>query len=67
MNHDIFENKPWSQSHLLSETLSELKQHNITFATLETLNDIDTFEDLEASDFYKNNLELQDKIKQLND
>ena len=67
MNHDIFENKPWSQSHLLSETLSELKQHHITFTTLETLNDIDTFKDLEASDFYKNNVELQHKIKQLND
>lgn len=67
MNHKIFENKPWSHNHLLSETLFELKQDNITFTTLEILNDIDTFEDLEASDFYKNNLELQHKIKQSND
>ena len=67
MNHNLFENKPWSQSHLLTETLSELKDNNTTFTTLEVLNDIDTFEDLEASDFYKNNTELQHKIKQLND
>ena len=67
MNHKLFENKPWSQSHLLTETLSELKDNNTTFTTLEVLNDIDTFEDLEASDFYKNNTELQHKIKQLND
>ncbi|MBC3757122.1 TIGR04282 family arsenosugar biosynthesis glycosyltransferase [Hyunsoonleella sp. SJ7] len=66
--HDcVFENKPWSQSILLQETLSELKSKNITFSILETLNDIDTFEDLIASDFYKSNAELQEKIKQLND
>lgn len=66
--HDcVFENKPWSQSILLHETLSELKSKNITFSILETLNDIDTFEDLIASDFYKSNTELQEKIKQLND
>ncbi|WP_299338779.1 TIGR04282 family arsenosugar biosynthesis glycosyltransferase [uncultured Psychroserpens sp.] len=67
MNHMVFTNKPWSQSHLLSETLSELKENNTTFTTLVTLNDIDTFEDLIASGFYKNNIELQRKIKQLND
>ncbi|WCO01212.1 TIGR04282 family arsenosugar biosynthesis glycosyltransferase [Psychroserpens ponticola] len=67
MNTKVFENKPWSQSHLLTETLSELKHNNTTFSTLEVLNDIDTFEDLEASDFYKNSIELQYKIKQLND
>lgn len=67
MNHEVFDNKPWSQRHLLSETLSELQQNNTTFRTLEVLNDIDTFEDLETSNFYKNNLELQHKIKQLND
>lgn len=67
MNTKVFENKPWSQSNLLSETLSELKNNNTTFATLAVLNDIDTFEDLEESNFYKNNEELQYKIKQLND
>lgn len=63
----IFENKPWSKSHLLQETLTELKQKNINFKLLETLNDIDTFEDLEASSFYKNNTKLQTRIQQLND
>lgn len=63
----VFENKPWSQSNLLKETLAELEKNSITFSTLETLNDIDTFKDLEASNFYKSNLELQDKIKQLHD
>jgi rSAM/selenodomain-associated transferase 1 len=62
MHTFIFENKPWSQSHLLTETLNELKNRNIPFDVLEILNDIDTFEDLEASSFYKNNEHLQQKI-----
>jgi rSAM/selenodomain-associated transferase 1 len=62
----VFDNKPWSQTNLLKETLDELKKNNITFSTLETLNDIDTFEDLEASNFYKLNSALQERIKQLN-
>lgn len=66
--HDsIFNNKPWSQPHLLEVTLEELKQNNISFGLLEALNDIDTFEDLEASEFYKSNSNLQQRIQQLND
>lgn len=66
--HDfIFENKPWSQSNLLAETLKEIQQKNISFTLLESLNDIDTFEDLTASDFYKSNKALQKRIEQLND
>jgi rSAM/selenodomain-associated transferase 1 len=66
--HDfIFENKPWSQYNLLEKTINELTEKNIKFSTLETLNDIDTFEDLINSTFYKSNIELQEKIKQLND
>jgi len=42
----IFENKPWSDSKLLETTLNELKNKNIDVSLLETLNDIDTFEDL---------------------
>lgn len=63
----IFNNKPWSEPDLLDKTLTELKKSDITFSILETLNDIDTFEDLEASKFYKSNVKLQERIKQLND
>ena len=64
---EIFKNKPWSQPHLLQTTLHELHNLNISVSILETLNDIDTYEDLIASDFYKNNQKLQEKIQQLND
>ncbi|WP_111682231.1 TIGR04282 family arsenosugar biosynthesis glycosyltransferase [Winogradskyella tangerina] len=64
---EIFINKPWSQSNLLKETLQELQSLDQKVITLDTLNDIDTYEDLIASDFYKNNEKLQEKIQQLND
>ncbi len=64
---ELFKNKPWSQSTLLKTTLQELHNLNVSVSTLETLNDIDTYEDLIASDFYKNNQKLQEKIQQLND
>lgn len=63
----VFENKPWSQSNLLKVTLNELNQKGIKTGILDTLNDIDTYEDLIASDFYKSNQKLQEKIQQLND
>lgn len=63
----IFKDKPWSQPHLLNVSLKELTKNNFSFSLLETLNDIDTFEDLIKSDFYKNNTQLQQKIKQIND
>ncbi|MDU8885155.1 TIGR04282 family arsenosugar biosynthesis glycosyltransferase [Yeosuana sp. MJ-SS3] len=49
----VFDNKPWSESHLLEATLQELKSNNISFGLTETLNDIDTFEDLKSSSIYK--------------
>ncbi|WP_303318231.1 TIGR04282 family arsenosugar biosynthesis glycosyltransferase [Flavivirga abyssicola] len=61
----VFDNKPWSEDSLLEVTLAELKSNKIEYTTLETLNDIDTFEDLVTSEFYKSNLELQEKIKPL--
>ncbi len=67
MNTAIFTNKPWSQPNLLKETLQELQELNVSVSTLDTLNDIDNYEDLIASDFYKLNLKLQEKIQQLND
>jgi rSAM/selenodomain-associated transferase 1 len=67
MNTTIFTNKPWSQPTLLQTTLQELQKLNSSVSTLEALNDIDTYEDLIASDFYKSNKKLQEKIQQLND
>ena len=63
----IFKNKPWSRSHLLKETLQELHSLDIYVSTLAPLNDIDTYEDLVNSEFYRSNIKLQDKIQQLND
>lgn len=63
----VFNDKPWSRSNLLNVTLDELKQNDISHVLLEPLNDIDTFEDLQASDFYKNDKVLQQRIKQLHD
>jgi len=67
MRNFVFDNKPWSETHLLEETLSELKENGVTYTTLNYLNDIDTYEDLIASKFYQSNIELQEKIKQLHD
>ncbi|GGD21042.1 TIGR04282 family arsenosugar biosynthesis glycosyltransferase [Hyunsoonleella pacifica] len=66
LHNCVFDDKPWSQSNLLEDTIKELQSKSINYDILETLNDIDTFEDLVASEFYKTNLELQEKIKQLN-
>jgi len=50
----VFQNKEWSTEGLLKNTLSELKESNIKTALLQTLNDIDTFEDLKTSKIYNN-------------
>jgi len=63
----IFENKSWSTSRLWTETLNDLKENSVVFTTLETLNDIDTFDDLMASKSYQSNIDLQQKIKQIHD
>jgi len=62
MNPTIFENKPWSHSELLAVTLAQLKEQQQSIGFIETLNDIDTFEDLIASDFYKKNPQIQQII-----
>jgi uncharacterized protein len=51
MIFSIFKNKDWGTSSVLSDTLKDLKNYKIDF--LKTLNDIDTFEDLEKSSYYK--------------
>ncbi|UQD57339.1 TIGR04282 family arsenosugar biosynthesis glycosyltransferase [Flavobacterium sp. K5-23] len=45
----LFKNKDWGSSTVLRDTLKDLTNHKINF--LETLNDIDTFEDLEKSNY----------------
>jgi rSAM/selenodomain-associated transferase 1 len=65
MTHSIFENKPWSQSTLLNLTLQELSEQQKSVELLPTLNDIDTFEDLIASDFYQTNKRVQKIVQQL--
>lgn len=62
MNSSIFEGKPWSQSELLAITLAQLKEQQQAIGLIETLNDIDTFEDLITSDFYKKNPKIQEII-----
>lgn len=59
----IFENKPWSQPYLLDITLAQLNDRGISVSLLNTLNDIDTFEDLKKSNLYKEYL----KTKKLHD
>ena len=63
----VFDDKPWSQSNLLEVTLKELQQKEVSYTLLNPLNDIDTFEDLETSDFYNSNENLKQRIQQLND
>jgi uncharacterized protein len=67
MHKFVFENKPWSQPNLLTITLNELAENNSSCSLLATLNDIDTYDDLIAANFYKNNTILQNTITQLND
>ena len=45
----VFENKSWSTSALLEETMDELQRINVSTTHLKQLNDIDTFEDLKNS------------------
>ncbi len=45
----IFENKPWSTTELLSITKAEISEKGDSIHLFETLNDIDTIEDLEKS------------------
>ena len=61
----IFENKPWSQPDLLDITLQELKKQHQNVTLLKPLNDIDTFEDLIDSNFYKQNLHIQNFVEKL--
>lgn len=46
LHPSVFEHKSWGTDTVLEATLTDLKQQNVKL--LETLNDIDTFEDAEA-------------------
>ena len=65
MTPSIFEDKPWSQSNLFDVTLKQLAEQGKSVALLETLNDIDTFEDLIRSDFYQTNRVAQEIVTHL--
>ena len=45
----VFENKPWSQPYLLEDTIAELEELHINYQCLETLTDIDTWEDFQRA------------------
>ncbi|MDZ7658770.1 TIGR04282 family arsenosugar biosynthesis glycosyltransferase [Fodinibius sp.] len=45
----LFENKAWSTSSVFEETIRQFKEMNISYKQLPMLNDIDTEEDLKAS------------------
>ncbi len=49
----IFKNKPWSQSNLLEVTTLQLEEEKQEYSLLETLNDIDTYQDMVASGMFK--------------
>ncbi len=46
----LFDDKAWSTSEVLKQTLDQAKSMDLSFELLPELNDIDTIEDLEASD-----------------
>lgn len=46
---DIFTDKSWSTPTVLTETIEQLQEQNISYTLLPKLNDIDTYKDLKAS------------------
>ncbi|MCB0477472.1 MAG: TIGR04282 family arsenosugar biosynthesis glycosyltransferase [Crocinitomicaceae bacterium] len=51
-----FENKKWSTSDLYQKTKVELSQYEYQISELETLNDIDTYEDFKNSPLFRDSL-----------
>ena len=52
-NGDIFKGIKWGTSQVFQQTLAQIKQANLTYHTLPTWQDIDTYEDLRS--FYDQN------------
>lgn len=49
----VFDEMPWSESNLLEQTISKLNTERIGYSLLETLNDVDTYEDMVACGLFK--------------
>lgn len=47
----LFKDKPWSTSSVFEQTIRQFKEMNLSYKQLPVLNDIDTEEDLKASNF----------------
>ncbi len=45
----LFQDKQWSTDRLLEETINSMQSNGLSYLLLDTLNDIDTIEDLERS------------------
>jgi len=56
MNEAVFENKNWSTEEVLSQTLADITDKELSL--LEEKNDIDTFEDLKKSNFLNQQIHL---------
>lgn len=56
----VFINKHWGTSSVLTDTLRDLENHQVE--CIETLNDIDTFEDLEKSKYYQKRQQPNGKV-----
>jgi rSAM/selenodomain-associated transferase 1 len=56
----VFINKHWGTSSVLTDTLKDLENHQVE--CIETLNDIDTFEDLEKSKYYQKRQKPNGKV-----
>ena len=56
----VFINKHWGTSSVLTETQRDLENHQVE--CIETLNDIDTFEDLEKSKYYQKRQQPNGKV-----
>lgn len=54
LNPEIFKNKQWGNSSVLKDTLHDLEGQSVSL--LETLNDIDVYEDLRNFEVFKNYL-----------
>ena len=62
-----FELHQWSTQDVLSNSLNELEKVDISYALIEKLNDIDTFEDLLSSRALKTNKNLHSEVKKYHD